>query len=141
MPKSTGGRPRARKSGSAAEPTVSGGVYQPDRGDFVFLDFTPHAGTEQAGRRPALVLSPIRFNVATGLMIACPVTNQVKGSAFEVPVPAGLPITGAILSHQVRTVDWLARHADFRGRAPDQVLLEVLARIEAILSLSLTEPS
>ncbi len=111
------------------------GTYQPERGDFVHLSFTPHAGTEQAGRRPALVLSPRDFNIATGLAVVVPITNQVKGSAFEVPVPRGTSLTGVILSNQFRTLDWLARDADFAGRADMQTLCEVLGRIEAILSL------
>lgn len=109
--------------------------YQPDRGHFVYLDFTPHAGTEQAGRRPALVLSPLSYNVATGLMFACPITNQVKGSPFEVSVPAASRVTGAILANQLRAVDWLARNAEYHSLAPPQTVDEVLARIGAILGL------
>ncbi len=112
-------------------------AYQPDRGDFVYLDFTPHAGTEPAGRRPALVVSPQEYNIATGLMFACPVTNQVKGSPFEVAVPEESRITGVVLSNQLRSVDWLARNAEFHGRCPEETILDVLARIEAILGISL----
>lgn len=128
-----GGRRRAKRRGEKK----ASGVFQPDRGNFIFLDFTPHAGTEQAGRRPALVLSPFEFNVATGLAVVCPITNQVKGSAFEVPVPRGAQITGVVLAHQLRTVDWLARNAEFHSRAPENTVLEVLARIEAILQIEL----
>lgn len=110
-----------------------GNVYQPDRGHLVYLDFTPHAGTEQAGRRPALVLSPLNYNVATGLMFACPITNQVKGSPFEVALPRGTRITGVVLSNQLRSLDWIARNAQFHSHAPQEVVDEVLARIEAIL--------
>ncbi len=117
--------------------SARGTVYQPDRGDFVYLDFTPHAGTEQAGRRPALVLSPFAFNVGTGLMLACPITNQAKGGAFEVAVPRGAKITGVILSHQMRSLDWVVRNAEFRSKAPEATVLEVLARIEAILRIDL----
>ena len=131
----TGGRRKATKSGE--KPTVRGGVYQPERGDFVHLNFSPQTGTEQAGRRPALVLSSFDFNVATGLAFACPITNQAKGSAFEVQVPRGAQISGVILAHQVRTVDWLARSADFHSKAPEATVLEVLARIEAILQIEL----
>lgn len=113
------------------------GIYQPDRGDFVYLDFTPEAGTEQAGRRPALVLSPFNFNVGTGLMFACPITNQVSGSGFEVTVPRGAKITGAILTHQLRSLDWIARNAEFHSKAPEATTLEVLARIEAIMEIEL----
>ena len=113
------------------------GVYQPNRGDFVYLDFTPHAGTEQARRRPALVLSPFNFNAGTGLMFVCPITSQAKGSAFEVVVPRGAKITGAILCHQLRSLDWIVRNADFHSKAPEATVLEVLARIEAILEIEL----
>ena len=115
----------------------SQGVYQPDGGDVVYLDFTPQAGTAQAGRRPALVLSPLDFNVATGLMFACPITNQVKSGSFDVDVPRGARLTGVILSHQMRAVDWIARNADFHSKAPEATVLEVLARIEAILEIEL----
>ncbi len=71
-------------------------------------------------------------------MVACPIKSQVKGSAFEVPVPRGAKLTGVVLSHQVKTVDWLARNADFHSKATEQVVLEVLARIEAILQVELT---
>ena len=109
-------------------------AYQPDRGDLVYLDFTPHAGTEQAGRRPALVLSPRSFNIATRLAAVCPITNTVTGSRFEIPLPRRSKLTGVILSHQFRTIDWIARNAQFRGRADEDLLWEVLGRIEAILS-------
>ncbi len=133
----TGAKPKAKKSGRGSGGRRSRGVYQPDRGDFVYLDFTPHAGTEQAGRRPALVLSPFDFNVATGLMVACPITNQAKSGSFDVEVPRGAQLTGVILSHQLKTVDWLARTAEFHSKAPEQTVLEVLARIEAILQIEL----
>ena len=108
--------------------------YQPERGDLVFLDFSPQAGTEQAGRRPALVLSPRRFNVATGLIVACPITNQVKGGSFEVPLSRGGKLTGVVLSDHVRSVDWLARRAEFHSTAGEAVVDEVVARVTAILS-------
>ena len=108
--------------------------YQPEIGDFVYLDFTPHAGTEQAGRRPALVVSPRAFNVATGLCFACPVTSQVKGGTFEVSVPSGSKIAGVILSEHLRSVDWIARRAEFHSRAPQETVDEVASRIAAILS-------
>lgn len=120
-----------------AKPAQQQGVYQPNRGDFVYLDFTPHAGTEQAGRRPALVLSTFDFNVGTGLMFVCPITNQAKGGAFEVAVPRGAKITGVILSHQLRSLDWIARNAEPHSKAPEATVLEVLARIEAVLGIEL----
>jgi mRNA interferase MazF len=111
--------------------------YQPDRGDFVFVDFTPQAGIEIAGRRPALVLSPAAFNTATGRAFVCPVTNQVKGGSFEVPIPAGTKVTGVVVVDQLRSLDWLARRAEPYSRAPKEMVVEVLARIEAILGLDL----
>lgn len=110
-------------------------AYQPDRGDFVYLDFTPQAGTEQAGRRPALVLSPRDFNIATGLAVVCPITNTRTGSGFEVPVPRGTKLTGVVLSHQFRTVDWIARSAELHSKANEDLLWEVLGRIQAILAI------
>jgi mRNA interferase MazF len=111
--------------------------YQPDKGDFVYLDFTPQAGAEQAGRRPALVLSPKDFNIATGLAFVCPLTNQIKGGTFEVVVPKGAGLTGAVLSDQMRSLDWVERKATFHSKAPKDVVIEVLARIEAILVIDL----
>ncbi|MGH9777349.1 MAG: type II toxin-antitoxin system PemK/MazF family toxin, partial [Candidatus Acidiferrales bacterium] len=93
----------------------------------------PQAGTEQAGRRPAIVLSPQRFNVGTGLLFACPITNQVKGSPFEVSVPHGIRLTGVVLTDHLRSLDWIARRAEFHGKAAPQLLDDVLGRIEAIL--------
>ena len=130
MARLTGGLPLAKKPGSTRSDR-----YQPDRGDFVFLDFSPHAGTEQAGRRPGLVLSTQAYNVATGLVTVCPVTNQVKGSPWEVPIPAPSRVTGCVLSNQFRNLDWLARDIDFNSKAPEAVLDDVLARIAAVLGL------
>lgn len=107
--------------------------YQPDRGHFIFLNFTPHAGSEQGGRRPALVLSPLAYNIATGRVFACPITNQVKGSAFEVRLLPGGRLTGVILADQLRNLDWLSRSAEFVSLADDVTVLEVLARVKAIL--------
>ena len=110
-------------------------VYQPDRSDFVWLDFTPQAGTEQAGTRPALVLSPRDFNIATGFVVVCPITNTQTGSRFEVPLPKGTKLSGVVLSHQFRTVDWIARNARFHSKANEELMWEVLGRIEAILAV------
>ena len=107
--------------------------YQPDRGDFVWLDFTPHAGKEQAERRPAIVLSPRAFNVATGLAMVCPITNQQKGSPFEVALPAGGRPTGVILTSHCRSLDWLARRAERIGTAPDGLTEAVAEHVRAIL--------
>jgi mRNA interferase MazF len=108
-------------------------AYQPDRGDFIYADFSPQAGAEQAGRRPALVLSTRDFNIATGLAVVCPLTNTKTTSRFEVPVPRGAKLEGVILSHQFRTIDWIARNAQFHSKANQDLMCEVLGRIEAIL--------
>jgi mRNA interferase MazF len=110
-------------------------AYQPDRGHFVYLNWTPHAGTEQAGGRPGLVLSPMSYNIATGLMLATPITNQVKGSPWEVIIPPTCRVTGCVLSNQVRALDWLARGVTFHSIAPESLIDETLARIAAILGI------
>jgi mRNA interferase MazF len=107
--------------------------YVPDRGDIVWLNFTPQAGHEQAGHRPALVLSPAQYNAASGLMLCCPMTTQVKGYPFEVPVDAPGGQSGVVLADQVKSVDWKARRAQRKGRASDAVVADVLARIQALL--------
>ena len=85
--------------------------YAPQRGDIVWLRFTPHAGHEQAGRRPALVLSPRLYNRKVGLAVCCPITSKVKGYPFEVELPEGLEATGAVLCDQLKSLDWRARRA------------------------------
>lgn len=89
--------------------------FIPDRGDVVWLDFSPHAGHEQAGRRPALVLSPIEYNQKVGLLVCCPITNQAKGYPFEVAIPSGLPVAGVVLSDQVKNLDWNVRRSHRRA--------------------------
>ncbi len=108
-------------------------AYVPDRGDLVWLTFNPQAGHEQAGRRPALVLSPLRYNQTVGLALFCPVTNQIKGYPFEVTLPEGLPITGVVLADQVRSLDWGVRQVTFIAAAPSQVISEVLGKLDALL--------
>lgn len=108
--------------------------YVPRRGDIVWLSFTPQAGHEQAGRRPALVLSPSAYNHKVGLALFCPITSRVKGYPFEVPVPGGLAVTGVVLADQVKSLDWRARHAEFVDRLPDADIAEVLGFVMALLS-------
>jgi mRNA interferase MazF len=107
--------------------------YVPDSGDLIWLTFDPQAGHEQAGRRPALVLSPKIYNQKSGLALVCPVTNQAKAYPFEVTVPSGHGATGVILSDQVKSVDWKARRAERLGRCPAELLDEVLARLAPLL--------
>lgn len=106
--------------------------FAPARGDIVWLDFSPQAGHEQAGRRPALVVSPESYNRKVGLALFCPVTNQVKGYPFEVPLPAGLGVTGAVLSDQLKSLDWRARRAELICRAPQAVIDDVLAKTASL---------
>lgn len=108
-------------------------AFVPDAGDFVWLTFDPQAGHEQAGRRPALVLSPKIYNVRSGLALVCPITNQVKGYPFEVAVPAGGAAAAVILADQLKSVDWKARHAEFLGRCTDEALEELRARLAPLL--------
>ena len=107
--------------------------FVPDRGDIVWLSFHPQAGREQAGRRPALVLSPASYNSKVGLALACPITGQVKRYPFEVPLPDGLAVSGVVLSDHVKSLDWRARRADFACAVPNEVTAEVTAKLRALL--------
>lgn len=107
--------------------------YVPDRGDVVWLEFDPQAGHEQAGHRPAVVLSPLAYNRKVGLALFCPVTSQVKGYPFEVHIPAKLPIQGAILSDQLKSMDWRVRKARRICKLPVTVVDEVLGKIHALI--------
>jgi mRNA interferase MazF len=108
--------------------------YVPSRGDVVWMSPNPQVGHEQKGRRPALVLSPLAYNRKVGLAICCPITSQVKGYPFEVLVPAGLPVSGAILSDQVKNLDWRERKAQRIGNVPRGTTREVLQKLGALLS-------
>jgi mRNA interferase MazF len=103
----------------------------PDTGDIAWLAFAPQAGREQAGHRPALVLSPAAYNAKTSLMICCPMTTQLKGYPFEVIVSREPP--SAVLADQIKSLDWRARRATRKGRIPDSVLAEVRAKIRALI--------
>lgn len=107
--------------------------YCPDRGDVVWLTFTPQTGHEQRGRRPALVLSAKRYNRKAGLAVFCPITSSIKGYPFEVPLPEGLGVSGAVLSDQVKSLDWQARGADRLSKVPAATLQEVLDKLDALL--------
>jgi len=107
--------------------------YVPERGDIVWLQFDPQAGHEQAGRRPALIISPKEYNQRVGLALLCPVTSQVKGYPFEVLLPPGLKVKGAILSDQVKSLDWRARKVKRACTVPNEILEETVARILALV--------
>lgn len=103
--------------------------YVPQRGELVWLSFDPRAGHEQAGRRPAFVLSPGSYNRKTGLFLVCPVTSKVKGYPFEVPLPAGLAVSGVILADQIKSLDWKAQGAEFASVTSDLVLNDVVSLV------------
>ncbi|MBI4235449.1 endoribonuclease MazF [Candidatus Peregrinibacteria bacterium] len=107
--------------------------YVPGRGDIIEIDFNPQTGKEQAGKRPALVLSPEKYNGKTGLAIMCPITNQIKGYPFEVRLPQSQKCTGVILSDHIKNLDWQSRNAKFIERISLKTLDEVLSKLAAIL--------
>ena len=107
--------------------------YEPERGDLVWISFSPHAGRERAGRRPGLVLSPGRYNGRIGLALVCPITSRIKRYPFEVRIDGAAGISGAILVDHLRSLDWQVRKAEYAGKAPTQVLEEVLARLRPLL--------
>jgi mRNA interferase MazF len=107
--------------------------YIPDSGDIAWITFNPQAGHEQAGRRPALVVSPSAYNEKVGLALFCPITNQIKGYPFEVLLPENSKVTGAILSDQVKSLDWKVRKAEFADKISKTELEEVVSKIKALL--------
>lgn len=113
---------------------VKGRRYIPRRGDIVWLSFTPHAGHEQAGRRPALVLSPSAYNARVGLALFCPITSRVKGYPFEVAVPEGMDVSGVVLADEVKSLDWEARNIECCGRLPAESVTTVVSLVRALLA-------
>lgn len=107
--------------------------YVPARGDVVWLQFNPQVGSEQAGHRPALVVSPKAYNGRVGLAVFCPLTSHVKGYPFEVELPAGGKAEGAVLADQIKSLDWRARRAKKFDEVSDEVLQEVMAKIGALV--------
>ena len=109
-------------------------AYVPERGDAVWITLDPQAGHEQAGRRPALVLSPSAYNGRVGLALFCPITSQVKGYPFEVPLPGDPAVTGVVGADQVKSLDWRARTVARIGPVPDEVVAQVLQRLQTLLA-------
>lgn len=107
--------------------------YVPDRGEIVWLHFDPQAGHEQAGRRPALTLSPRSYNRKVGLALFCPITSNVKGYPFEVELPRGLKAKGVVLCDQIKSLDWRVRRVERLCPAPAEVLEEATAKILALV--------
>jgi len=108
--------------------------YIPQRGDVVWINLNPQAGHEQAGRRSAVVLSPMAYNRKTGLALFCPITNQEKGYPFEVAIPVGLPVSGVILADQVKSLDWKIRDIERLCAIPSRTVAELLQKIILLLS-------
>ena len=109
-------------------------AYIPERGDVVWITLDPQAGHEQAGRRPAVVLSPAAYNGKVGLAVMCPITRQVKGYPFEVQIPGGLAVEGVILADQVKNLDWRVRKAELACRLPAVTVAEVLRKLNTLLA-------
>lgn len=107
-------------------------TYIPDRGDIVFLNFSPTAGHEQKGTRPAIIISPKMFNQVTGLAFLCPITSQIKGYPFEV-VLENTQVVGAVLVDQMRSIDFQARQIEYRERIHDDILEMVLGKLKTII--------
>jgi len=113
--------------------TLTTKPYCPSQGDIIHLDFDPRAEREQAGRRPALVLSPYSYNAKTGLAVVCPITSKPKNYPFESPLPDTLPIMGVVLSDHVKSLSWVERNSVFACQAPDDVVEDVRALIAALI--------
>ena len=107
--------------------------YVPDRGDIVWLQFNPQAGHEQAGHRPALVLSPASYNRRSRLMLCCPMTSQKKGYPFEVVIGTDTNRESVVLADQVKSLDWKVRKAVKKGTASIDVIVETLSKLQALL--------
>jgi mRNA interferase MazF len=109
------------------------GTYVPRKGEYVALTFDPQSGHEQRGRRPALVVSNDLFNQRTGMCIVCPITNTARGYPFHVTIPEGDQVTGVVMVDQTKSIDYTARNARPIGSAPDTVLDEALAILDACI--------
>ena len=110
-------------------------VYLPKRGDAMWIDLDPRIGREQSGHRPALVLTPARYNRKTKLAICCPITSRAQRTEFEVTLPDGLGVKGVVLAYQVRSVDWRARGTRFLANVPDDIVDNVLLLLDSILDM------
>lgn len=108
-------------------------AYIPERGDVVWISLNPQDGHEQAGRRPAVVVSPRSYNGKVGLGLFCPITSQAKGYPFEVAIPEGLPLSGIVLTDQVKSLDWRTRQAKFAARLPAKIGAEVVGKLAVLL--------
>lgn len=110
-------------------------AYVPDSADVVWLEFDPQAGHEQAGHRPALVISPASYNGKTSLMVCCPLSTRIKGHPFEVIAQVG-GVDCAVLSDQVKSLDWKVRRAKKKAVVSAEVMLHVKAKLKALLQMA-----
>ena len=108
-------------------------AYVPERGDVVWIALNPQAGHEQAGRRPAVVVSPRAYNGKVGLGLFCPITSRAKGYPFEVQLPSDLPVKGVVLADQVKSLDWRARRAELAAHLPEDTCGEVIGKLATLL--------
>lgn len=115
----------AARSGSA--------IYIPDQGDVIWLNFDPQAGHEHKGHRPAIVISPMVYNnLPFKLALVCPITTRVKGYPFEVLLPKGMKTSGAVLSDQIKSLDWQEREAEFIEKVPRHILIEITNKAQTL---------
>ncbi len=109
--------------------------YIRKQGDVVWINFTPQIGREQAGRRPAIVISLLRYNRRVGLVLLCPITTKVKGYPFEIAIPEGLAVSGVVLADQVKSFDWQERNIEFVCKAPPELTVEVITLLRTLMPL------
>jgi mRNA interferase MazF len=112
--------------------------YVPSRGDVTWMDFDPQLCREQAGRRPALILSQKEYNETIGLLVCCPITSRLKGYPFEVAIPPGLSVHGGVLSDHIKSLDWRRRNPLFFCQMPESVIIAVLAKFHSVIESELT---
>lgn len=108
--------------------------YIPERGDIILIDFNPQKGREQAGYRPAFIVSPFAYNKMASLALMCPITNAIKGLSFEVLLPDTTQTTGVVLVDHIKSLDWRIRKAKFIEKCPQYIIEEVLAKLEPLVS-------
>jgi mRNA interferase MazF len=109
--------------------------WAPEAGDLIWVDFSPTAGTEQTGRRPALVLSSAQFNRQSGRAVVLPVTSRLRDFPFQIALPLDAPVTGAAMADQVRTIDWRARFAKLGGAVDEALLNEARSKVAMVIGL------
>lgn len=107
--------------------------YNPKRGDIVWLSFNPQAGHEQAGRRPALIISPEIYNTRTELCLCVPITSKIKSLPFEVALLSGLPINGVVLSDHIKSLDWQTRNADYICSVDEETITNVIEKLKKLI--------